>query len=138
MFYVEDIITSADTSKSVAVTTSSKFWAGVIHKIEVMFPPGCAGLLHVRIFHQGHQVYPSDEDQSFAGDDETVSFNDYYELQPGANTLKIETWNEDDTYSHTVHVRVGVLPAGLVNPRMQFTAIAGSLRTLLRRIGVTD
>ena len=138
MFYVKYIQTPANTPRLSPKTTRIKMWGGVIHRVEIMFPPGPQGLLHVQLFHGGHQIFPSTHGQSFAGDDETISFNDFYKLEPGFNTLIIKTWNEDDTYDHVCRVRIGVLPEWVVTPHILFTGITSSLKTLLRRIGVID
>ena len=138
MFYVQEIITDANTPASTPKETRLKVWAGVIHRCEVMFPPGPAGLLHVTISHGGHQIYPSNELQNFASDSETVGFNDYYQLQPGLNLMIIRTWNVDETFAHTCRVRLGVMPSWIVSPYMQFTGINSSLRRLLARIGATE
>jgi len=136
MFYVKAIETAADTARADSIETDRRVWAGVIHHVEIHFPPGCAGLLHVEIWHGGHQIYPSEELQDFAGDDETVIFDDFYELVPGDNLIRIKTWNEDDTFAHTCRVRIGVLPKNIIFPEYVFQDIAKSLRWLLRRIGV--
>lgn len=136
MFYVKEITTDADTARADSVETDRRVWAGVIHHVDVVFPAGCAGLLHVTIWHGGHQIFPSEELQDFAGDGETVSFKDHYKLIPGENLIRIKTWNEDDTFSHTCRVRIGVLPQKIVFPEYVFVDIANSLRWLLRRIGV--
>jgi hypothetical protein len=136
MFYVKEITTAANTSKADSIETDRRVWAGVIHRVEVVFPPGCAGLLHVTIHHGGHQIYPSEELQDFIGDDEVISFNDFYELVPGDNLIRIKTWNEDDTFDHKVIIRMGILPKEYLYPEYVFQDIANSLRWLLRRIGV--
>lgn len=136
MFYVKDITTAANTTRAGSIETDRKLWAGVIHHVEVMFPPGCVGLLHVTIWHGGHQIYPSEELQDFAGDGETIQFDDFYKLVPGDNLIRIKTWNEDEQYDHTVRVRLGILPQEMVFPEYVFADIANSLRWLLRRIGV--
>lgn len=136
MFYVKEISTAANTTEFNAIETDRRVWAGVIHHVEVHFPPGCAGLLHVTIWHGGHQIYPSEELQDFSADGETIKFPDFYELVPGDNLIRIKTWNEDDTYAHKIRVRIGVLPKDFLYPEYVFKDIANSLRWLLRRIGV--
>ena len=135
MFYVKDISTPANTSRLSPVVSDIKVWSGVIHRVEVVFPPGPSGLLHVTIWHGGHQVYPSTEGMNFAGDNESSEFNDFYPLPLGFNTITVKTYNEDDTYAHTCRVRFGVLPRWLVDPTLQFRRISENFATLIRRIG---
>jgi len=136
MFYVKEITTAANTERIDEIETPARIWAGVIHRCEIAFPPGCAGLLHVTIWHGGHQIFPSEELQDFAADGEIIAFNDFYPLVPGENKIIIKTWNEDDTFSHECRVRIGVLPKDFLYPEYVFKDIANSLRWLLRRIGV--
>jgi len=116
VFYVRDITTPKETTPENPKVTEFKLSAGIIHRVEVIFPRGCAGLLHVTIWHGGHQLYPSTQGQDFSGDGETISFNDYYQLKSEVNLLKIKTWNEDTVFSHTVTVRLGILKEEEVNP----------------------
>lgn len=132
-FYVKEVETSADSTNEVKF----KVWSGVIHQVSVMFPPGCASLLKVSIWHGGHQIYPSTELQYFAGDGETIPFRDHYKLHVGLNQITIKTKNEDTQYSHACRVRLGILPGWLLDPTGPFRRISGSLATLLRRIGAT-
>lgn len=136
VFYVKEISTAANTSQYAAIKTDARIWAGVIHRVEVQFPPGPTGLLHVTIWHGGHQIFPSEELMDFASDDETIAFNDFYRLVPGDNKIVIRTWNEDTVHAHEVRVRIGVMPEFLLNPQLIFADIANSLRKLLRRIGI--
>jgi len=135
MFYVKEIITPANTSRLAPKITEMKVWGGVIHHVEIMFPPGCMSLLHVTLSIGGWQFAPSDPDQSFAGDDETISYREYIPLKSGWNVIKIKTWNEDDTYDHMCRVRIGILPKWLVDPRREIRVLAGRMGKLLRRIG---
>ena len=135
MFYVEEISTDANTTRSAPKETHLRVWAGIIHRVEVYFPAGPSGLLHVQILHEGHQIYPANANQDFAADDVNIAFNDYYKLHVGLNRITIKTWNTDDTHDHICRVRLGVLPAWVVSPYEQFRKANASLKTLLRRIG---
>jgi len=135
MFYVYEITTPANTPASNPKETIAKLVRGVIHRVEIRFPPGPAGLLHVQIWRGGHQIYPSVTGQSFASDDETIAFDDFYELYHHPTYLRILTWNEDEYYPHTVRVRIGVLPKYVVDPRLMFEDLRNKLTILLRRIG---
>lgn len=135
MFYVYEITTPANTPKENPKETIAKLVRGVIHRVEIMFPPGPSGLLHVQIWRGGHQIYPSVTGQSFASDNETIAFNDFYELKHHPTYLRIITWNEDELYSHMVRVRIGVLPKYIVDPRLMFEDLRNKMTILLRRIG---
>jgi hypothetical protein len=82
----------------------------VLHKIEIHFPEGCNGLVHVAIFYGIRQIFPQIEGMTFRGNAETVSFNEYYELPNDPTTLTIKAWSPETRYDHTIFVRFGVLP----------------------------
>jgi len=135
-FTVKAITTDANTAKADALETEIKLHAGVIHHVEVMFPSMCSGLCHVQILQAGRQVYPFDPLDSFSSDGETISFNDYYKLEPGLSKLTIRTWNEDELYPHTPHVRIGVLPEWIVAPYMVLTTVSEVLTSIAARLGI--
>ena len=131
VFYTRDITTSADRSEAEALETPFKLSAGIIHRVEVIFPRGCAGLLHVTIWHGGHQLYPGTEEQEFVGDGETVSFNDYYELRSEINLLKVKTWNEDEIFTHDCTVRIGIMKPEEINPWIIVKELTNVIKTLV-------
>lgn len=83
---------------------------GIITWVSVAFPAGCAGLAHCAIFHHEHQIFPSRSDEDFAGDSFPIEWTDYYEMYERPYDLLARFWNEDDTYPHTVTIRLAVLP----------------------------
>ena len=99
----------ANTSKEDPQTLDVELPVGVIHKIDIVFPPGCCGLAGVAVFHGLHQVWPSYSDEWFSTDGETISFEEFYEVKPGFTTFTLKGYNEDDTYQHTIIFRFGVL-----------------------------
>jgi len=136
MFYVEEIKIPANTSEKNAIKRTFKVTKGVIHRVEVHFPPGCAALAKVQIFRFTHQIFPTTRGTYFASDNETIKFRDHYEIRVAPAELTIKAWNEDDTYDHTVRVRIGIIPKRIAEPQYLFRQIESHLRMLLRRIGV--
>lgn len=110
---------------------------GIITKIMVRPRPGHAALAHLVIRHHEHQIAPSTEDMSFSGDTFPIDWEEYYESYQPPYELKLQGWNEDDTYPHTFDVYVAVLPRkailalavvdtikgffGMLSPRRIFT-----------------
>jgi hypothetical protein len=115
MVYVFSITTPKNTPEpSKGKTTIAKMERGIIKRFEIKFPPGPAGLLHVRIRRGSHQVWPTNPLGSFASDFETIAFDDEFDLTVPPYQLEIDTWNVDDTYDHTVYVRFLLKPAPLL------------------------
>ena len=136
MFYTRDISVEANTPRNSAKTVNIKTTAGVVHQVGIMFPDGCAGLVHVQLWHGGHPFIPVDPMMDVAGNNETVNITEFYKLFPGFNIITVRVWNEDDTHSHTIRVRIGVLPEYILVPYKPLTTISNRMAKLLRRIGV--
>jgi len=108
MIYSSTITTAANTAEKSIDDTSLIITSGLIWLLEVDFPSGCCGLQHVQIFDGSYQVLPASPGESLHGDNVTARFDDLYLKQAAPFELKIRTWNLDDTWQHTVNIRVGV------------------------------
>lgn len=109
MFYDFALTIPANTLESAALEDVVKVTHGVLHRVEIAFPAGCAGLAHLVILHREFQIYPTNPGGSFASDNYTIPIDDYYELFDVPYSLKLRGWNLDDTYPHTLTVRLGIL-----------------------------
>ena len=114
--FTYDLEISANTSEGAPRELPVFLKHGVITRVNIVFPPGCAGLAHLQVFDNGHQVWPENEGGSFRGDSEVVTFQCYYPLLYEPFGLRLVGWNEDDSYPHTPMVRFEVLPEELVRP----------------------
>jgi hypothetical protein len=99
--------TPANTSKENALETSLKLTTGIIIQVVLYHPEGCHGLAYAAIFRGGHQLYPTNSEEAYNGNAVPATFTDNYELESPAE-LTLKTWNLDDTYEHTVYVRITV------------------------------
>lgn len=84
---------------------------GTIVRCEVVFPNGCCGLVYVHINQALHQVYPKNPDYQYRGNGETIIASDEYEIREEPYQLEFYGWNTDDTYNHTITVRLQLVPA---------------------------
>lgn len=90
---------------------------GLIYQIGLLFPPGCAGLAHVMIKDGLHQIWPSKEKTWFSSDAETISFDETYEILHDPAQINIVGYNEDDTWHHTITVRIGIVDKEIYQAR---------------------
>jgi len=109
MIYSFSITTPANTPAANRQKTELKLTTGVIHQIDFVFPPGCAGLAFISVNDGLHQVWPTNPSQKFHTDGETISFEEFYKLIREPFILDAFTYNLDDTYDHEIIVRVGIL-----------------------------
>lgn len=108
------IFQSSPTTEITAYTTTPKrttlkVCRGLVYKIEIEFPPGPSGLLKVQLYDGGFQVWPSSPGQYFQTDGNIISFDDTYLKLAAPFTFDIYTWNLDDTWSHQVFIRIGMV-----------------------------
>ena len=83
---------------------------GTIVKCETVFPSGCCGLVYVHLNHSLHQVYPKNPDYQYVGNGETIVAGDEYEVKDEPYQLEFYGWNTDDTYLHTITIRIQLVP----------------------------
>ena len=88
----------------------TKVCYGVLKQVSAYFPWGCAGLVGIRIIHYEHQLYPTNPDEWFTGNEIEIKFSCEYLILQGWNDFKIEGYNEDDFYTHTPIITLNVLP----------------------------
>ena|SRR3990167_2771333 len=118
-----------------ATSTKTRFTAnqGVIFRVWIHFPPGCAGLVKVRIYHEGHPFLPVELDAYIKGDSYTYEFPVMYEVTTQPELITIEAWNEDDVYSHTIDVSFLIIPKEWVQPVGAYEGILAALRSIFVR-----
>ncbi|MBA7692079.1 hypothetical protein ES703_100637 [subsurface metagenome] len=110
MLYNWIITVPKNTPRTAPVEQKLTLAIGIVTWYSVLFPPGCVGLVHAKIYHREHQIVPSKGDQDLAGDTFPIEWNDYYELYERPADFLARCWNEDDTYPHKVHIRIAVVP----------------------------
>lgn len=127
MYYETSITIPANTSRSSPEEVELKVTQGIIHRGEIEFPWGCAGLAHVSVHYQEHQIWPANPSGDIASDDHVVPIDDIIRLDSAPYLLDIRGWNDDDSYSHTLRVRVGLL-------RREELALARAQPSVLTRL----
>ena len=133
MLFSGSITIPAGTLKGNPTVATLAVAKGIITKYMVRPRPGHAGLAHLVIRHHEHQVAPSHEDSDLHGDALPIDWEEYYEVKGPPYDLKLEGWNDDDTYPHTFDVFVAVLPRHAVLALAVVDAIRSVLAFLVPR-----
>lgn len=102
MFDAFAVTSPKSTLRSAPTVGEANLPAGTVTWVGVQFPTGCGGLVHARILRAGHQVWPSDLDEDISSDGFIVSWRERYPLLEPPYVFRLEVWNDDDTYQHTV------------------------------------
>lgn len=113
MFYSEEITVPANTTRRDYQETAFKVTKGIITRIAVFFPWGCAGLVYVQIARRTWQVFPLTRDEWISGNDKTIDFKTNIELTSEPYDLMVRMYNLDDTYEHSPIIMVEMVSGGL-------------------------
>ena len=106
--YQKTITTSKSTPSGSPKETTITLEKGVITRARIVFPYGCVGLLYVQIFHGTDQILPYSSGY-LRGDGDRFRFDNFnYPLLTTPYEVIIKTWNDDDTYDHSVDILLEV------------------------------
>ena len=132
MFYDFAILVPVNTSESSPAEQDLKLTHGIIHRIEVQFPIGTLALAHCRLEHHSFGELPTNPSGSFATDGYTIPIDEYLEFFAEPYIIRATCWNDDDTYPHTITVRIGMLESkrtlmllAVINGLMKFLSMVG-------------
>ena len=132
MFYDYSFTIPANTPEKTPLRKNIDLTHGIIHRVEIGFPLGCAGLVYIQIVQGLHQLWPTNADGSFNTDGYTIAFGEFHDMTVEPFTLSLIGWNLDDTYDHTLEVRLGILPMIVLKPEETFLQAFKKLLTRLR------
>lgn len=108
MLYKKEITIPINTLKGSPMRTDIELAVGVVTRVSLSFPAGCAGLVGLRVRDGLHQVWPLTHGEWFITDNFTIDFPEKRFLTKGAKTYTVESFNRDTHYEHTVTVQVHV------------------------------
>lgn len=111
MIYVYPLTIPANTPATAKQITVLALTRGRITRVMIEFPAGHVGLTHLYIRRGLHQVWPANPEVNFKSSNETILWDDDYDLTAAPHELVAYAWNEDDTYEHTITVRIVLDPA---------------------------
>jgi len=120
--------TAKNTLRADPLTVNINLPIGVIHRVWVEFPKGCAGLVGVQIWRGPYQIFPLPEDTWLRSDNAVMNFALTHDMLKEPFTLTLKSYNEDDTYRHTIWIGLEM--------RGQSKDIPPQLQGLLKYIGV--
>lgn len=112
-FDIEVLTTHTITTPKVV---DLKLTAGIIHRYEIYFPPGCANLVKVGINRGLHQVWPTNPEGRHKGNEVNLSYREYYDLIKEPHILTIRAYSVGATYDHTITVRFAILTSKILAP----------------------
>jgi len=134
VIYNANIATPANRAKTNLKRTVLNVTRGLVYRVEFSFPSGPAGLMGVAVFDGLFQLWPSTVGEFFASDGETIAFDDMYLKEAAPYQFDIYTYNTDDTYPHSVAVRIGLVSKEVFLARFMPTKSYDYLADLMRKM----
>lgn len=133
MFYDFAFTITKGTTKAAPEEAELHLTHGVIHTVRFDFPPGPRGEVDVVLYHEEHQLYPTNPDGSFNADNTYINYDDFFELTTEPYSLKARGWAPDADYDHTVHIEIGVMESKLA---MAMIKLATGMEKFLKMVGI--
>lgn len=106
MFYEYDVAIPANTTALAPLKVDLDLNWGVVEYVGVQIPDGVFGLAHLTLWYGAHQVAPVNERENIKGNNATIEWKENVEMFQEPFYLRAVAWNEDDTYPHTLTVRI--------------------------------
>lgn len=134
MVYRKAITTPASTTEGSPLSTDFQVTKGLVYSVEVYFPSGSEGLLHLAIYDGSYQCWPSTHGDSFIGDDIYLKYDDLYIKDKEPFKFVIKSWNDDDTYEHKVIVGIGFVSKDIYMARFLPSMMYKEFEAVYKRI----
>lgn len=128
MLFAHTLAIPANTAEASPVSEKLRLDHGVITRVEVEFPAGCAGLVYVHIDRALHQVWPTNPGGSLRTDGRAIIWADYQELFSEPMELDLVGWNLDDTYQHEILFRFELTPRVIAERGVETVSFVSKLR----------
>jgi len=107
--YIVDVTVPADTSQTDPVEYTVKIEEEVVVSVSCFFPAGCRGMVYSAVYYGEEQLFPRPYGKYLHGDNETIGWQEYYELPESPCILTIRAWSPGTSYSHTITWRINAL-----------------------------
>ena len=138
MLYSKHVLFPAAQTEATKTISRFNINKGWIYRAWLIFPPGCAGLVKIRVLHQGHPIIPVNKTDYVKADNYTFELPMYYPVPTEPFRVTFEGWNEDDSYDHTITLMLLVLPKAFILPVGAVEGIMESLSNLIIRTGAEE
>lgn len=133
MDYVYDLPIPANTPRESPEELELELTTGIVHLVEIGFPPGPADKVYVAVRQGLHQVWPTNPGGSYHWDDRVYTRREHYPIGRDAPPLVLQGWSPGAKKPHTVQFSFSILPVEVMEP---WRAQQGILNTLLGFLGL--
>lgn len=106
--YFYEALFPAGGSKVNRIEHDLEMTSGIVHDLIIDFPAGCLYLVYIRVMRGSMSIFPRNQGAFYAYENYQLRIGDFWILDPREKLLKLEGYNLDDTYSHTIRVALQI------------------------------
>jgi len=128
--YTAKLTVPAGTPRDSPVSVSVDLAKAVLTRILVRIPPGHCAVTGLRILYGRLQLWPEERGTWLSGDDETLTWDEYFELPHDPTRLTIEGYNESTEYEHSFLIRFATLPKRIALWQLALSRFVEAFRKL--------
>jgi len=136
MIYQTRITVPANTPIDSPITTSIEVEEDYVTYLGVYFPPGCCNLVHVRFRYGETQIFPHASYEWLSGEGYLMGGRLLFKTPESPCRIRIEAYNNDDTYDHTIIIYVEALKKEEVARPGVIESIFARLSKFLEKLGI--
>jgi len=133
--YTDTLTVPRGTSSDDPVETTISINEWVVEGFDVVFPSGCAGLVHIIIMYGSEQIAPKPLGATLTGNNETVTWSEMWNTPEKPCTLRFLGWAPNTNYDHTLILRVRTLPKEVRKEREETKKTMGLIDKFIKLIG---
>lgn len=115
MIYHVTVSIPANTSALFPANNVLTLPPGLLVQEFLTFPDGCSGLVGARVVVRERVIWPSNPDEWFVNNNYTYAFEDPLELPKDSEVFRLEGYNSDQVYPHTLYLALVEKRAGEVS-----------------------
>lgn len=130
MLHSKHITLIKGNTEATSTKTRFKVNKGIIYRVWITFPKGCAGLVKLRIYLEGHPFLPVDKDAYISGSNYVFEYPVFVEIDEEPRYITIEGWNEDDNHNHTIDVQMMIIDKAWVQPVGAYEGIIAAMKSI--------
>lgn len=119
MHYSYDVLVLPAYTSDNHLEVPIKISAGVIKHVSILFPPGCARLVHCTFWDNAEQLLPTNLGATYSENAYAVEIECYIPTWIFGNEFTVLAWNNGCSYKHLIHVLLDV--QGVDEPDMSKT-----------------
>jgi len=129
--YTVTLTVPKNTPKEKPIEAAVSLEKAVVTRLFIQIPAGHHLLTGLRILYGDLQLWPRWSGTWFRGDNIVLDFEEFFELPDDPTTLRIQAYNEDDTFSHSFVVHISTLPKRIAGWMVALARFVGLLRRLI-------